>query len=657
METAIAAQFDAAAAADTAAPLRRFIAHFDEHPLADSARLRLAGKFLEQDRLLEAEMLLARVQQSADPAQAAVAAAATADLLTRAEHFEEAAACYRRIARVWPDVACRDGLTGSGLLSSIPGDSPVGQALAGRQDWPRGSVRTELSDEEALGLASQSRLYLLNILSAENLLLPGVRASLDPAEARIAVRDGIGREMIDLALSRRSGTSFYSSNYGLTRGRFHGHLLVLSMGFEVVGLDTLKLSRNAAKREVWQQDLSQAVPGALQARKYVRPIAINNPWCGPTYVPRDQQGNPVGMLGPLSDRGLTFLRDRTLICVDPIKGEEIWSRNDCVTGSELFGDQEHVVVVAPNSGQARVFRAGDGDEVRTATVPSEERRWTTFGRKILTWDDAPGKMVLRLYDPLTDSNSWSFDFLVGSKGWIVEEGEVAVLEPSGNFVIIRMADGTRAVESQLENQPSLTGIHVLASQSTYVLVTNTPITQADPNVHISPAPGGFFSPLVNGQAYAFDRQTGQSLWPQPVRLDQYGLPLQQSSELPVVVFLRQIRRTERGQSAGIVTSVLCIDKRTGQVLYSNDDIPTQTRAFEMVGDIQAGKVSLMLPARKINIQFAEQDAAPDTPSPGNLNQDNPPPPAIPANANTAPADPAKAPQDTGDQTAPVPLPP
>jgi outer membrane protein assembly factor BamB len=553
-------------------------------------------------------------------------------------------------------VKCRDGLTGNALLSSIPEDGPVGQALAARSDWPHGNIRTELSDEEALGLASHSRLYRLDILSTDNLLLPGVRASLDPAQARISVRDGIGREMIDLELSRRSGTSFYSSNYGLTRGRFYGHLLVLSMGFEVVGLDTLKVSRNAAKREIWQQDLSQSVPGAPQARKYVRPIAVNNPWCGPIYVPRDQQGNPVGMLGPLSDRGLTFLRERTLVCIDPIKGEDIWSRNDCVAGSSLFGDQEYIVVIPPNSNQVRVFRASDGDEVHTGTVPSEERRWSTFGRKILTWDDSPGKMVLRLYDPLTDSDAWAFDFLVGSKGWIIDDAEVAVLEPSGNFVIIRMADGTRAVEVQLEQQPSLTGIYVLASESTYVLVTNTPITQTEPNLHISPAPGGFFSPLVNGQAYAFDRQSGASLWPQPVGLDQYGLPLQQSSELPVVVFLRQIRKTDRGRSAGIVTSVLCVDKRTGDILYGNDDIPTQTRAFEVVGDIQTGKVSVMLPARTINIQFAEKGANPEATPQGDGKTDSSPQPPPPGDEKTDEADSAGPPPDTANEPAPAPPP-
>jgi hypothetical protein len=215
-------------------------------------------------------------------------------------------------------------------------------------------------------------------------------------------------------------------------------------------------------------------------------------------------------------------------------------------------------------------------------------------------------MVLRLYDPLTETDTWAFDFLVGSKGWIIADEAVGVLEPTGKFAIIRLADGTRTVEAKIDHQPSLTGIFVLASESTYVLVTNTPVTESPPNMQISPAPGGFFSPLVNGYAYAFDRRTGKSLWPQPVQIDQFGLPLQQSSELPVVVFLRQIRKTERGRSAGIATSVLCLDKRSGQTVYSNDDIPTQTRAFETVGDLPAAKVSLMLPARTINLTFAEE---------------------------------------------------
>ncbi len=636
MQTAIERQFDDAAGSDSLITVRRFIRHFDGHPLADKARVELAAQLIEKDRLLQAEMLLARAQQSSDRSLAGAATAGRARLLARAEHFQEAAAFYRQLAEQWPDVECVDGMTGKELLAAIPSDGPVGRALAARRQWPGGEVTASLTDDVTAEFSRNSRLYRLNVLSADALPLPGMRAALDPARARIVVRDGTGREIIQIPLTRRSGTSFYSSNFGLTRARFYGHLLVLSMGFEIMALDTLQVSPNADKREIWRHDMSQTVPGNSRTRTYVRPVAVNNPWCGPTYVPRDQLGNPVGMLGPLTDRGLTFMRGRMLVCVDPISGEEIWQRSDCVSGSSLFGDKETIVVIAPNSNQAQLYRASDGAKIRTVGVPPGDRLWRTHGRRLLTWDDLPGKMVLRLFDPLTDTDAWAFDFVVGSKGWVVEGNEVAVLEPDGQFVIIDMLSGSKTIDTRIAKEESLTGVYVLADSKRYVVVTNTPPTQAEPNVHISAAPSGYYSPLINGRAYAFDRKTGESLWPQAVRVKQFGLPLQQASELPVLSFLRQVRKTESGRATGDVTSIMCVDKRTGEVLFQDDKIPTQTRAFEMVGNLDDAVVSLLIPGKTINLQFKEEGADP-SPSEGVVEEssDGPQPDAEPPSDDSA----------------------
>jgi outer membrane protein assembly factor BamB len=325
------------------------------------------------------------------------------------------------------------------------------------------------------------------------------------------------------------------------------------------------------------------------------------------------------MLGPLTERGLTFMRGRALLCVDPARGEEIWKRTDCVAGSHVFGDDETIAVIAPHASEAQLYRAADGEKIRAARVPPADHRWTTHGRRILTWTDAPGKLVLRLYDPLTESDVWAFDFVIGSKGWIVEQEAVAVMQPDGRFVVIDMADGSKPVDTRVEKEDSLQGIYVLADSQRYILVTNTPAQPAQPNVHLSPAPPGYFSPMVNGRVYAFDRRTGESLWLAPVRVEQFGFPLQQSAQLPVLAFLRQIRRT--GNSAGISTSLICLDKRTGKTLLKDDKIPGQTQAFDMRGDLAKAEVKLLLPGTSLALKFSPDppatkptaEAAGDTP--------------------------------------------
>jgi tetratricopeptide (TPR) repeat protein len=605
MQAAIDTQFDAAVEADSTNVLRQFVRHFDGQPQADAARLHLAQRLSDQDRLIEAEVLLARAQQSSDPSVAGRATAQRAQLLTRAEHFEEAAACYRRLVEQWPDVECQDGMTGRDLLAAVPADSPLGRALAVPAQWPA-HVTVMPSDGQTLRPRSHLQEYYLNIISADHLPRPGMRAALNRANPRVLVKDGMGREVSQVPLVTRSQTTIYTSNYSLTRGRFYGHLLVLSFGFDVVALDTLRATPDAAKRELWRQDLTQTVPGAPATRRYLRPVAVSNPWSGSRYVPRDQQGNPIGMLGPLTDRGVTFLRGRALICVDPIRGDVVWKRNDCEVGSELFGDEQALVTIPPNASTAQLYRTADGVKIRSASVPPPDRRWTLYGRQILTWTEKPGEMVLRMYDPLTETDSWAHQFATGSKGWIVEQQRIAVLEPTGEFVMINMADGSAEIQTQLAPEPELQGVYVVASADHYMVATSTTAADENDNIRIEPVPSATNSPTVNSRVYAFDRKTGKLLWPAPVELEQFSLPLQQPTEIPVLTLLRRIRKTVPGQSTKPSCSVLCLDKRTGQVLLRDDEIPALTHTFDIVANREAAEMSLMLPGKSITLRFSDE---------------------------------------------------
>jgi len=155
----------------------------------------------------------------------------------------------------------------------------------------------------------------------------------------------------------------------------------------------------------------------------------------------------------------------------------------------------------------------------------------------------------------------------------------------------------------------------LRSSDQYLLATNTTVEQDD-SVQITAAPGGYHSPLINGRVYAFDRRTGVAQWPVPAVIEQYGLPLQQSTELPVLAFLRQIVRRTRGRSTAPTTSVLCIDRRDGRILFPKDDIPIQIqgRAFQMLGDPVKKTVMLLLPGKTYTIQLTDAPRPPEPPA-------------------------------------------
>ena len=81
--------------------------------------------------------------------------------------------------------------------------------------------------------------------------------------------------------------------------------------------------------------------------------------------------------------------------------------------------------------------------------------------------------------------------------------------------------------------------------------------------------------------YAFDRKSGEKLWPRPVVVQQQGLVLTQPCELPLLFFLStRHRNTPAGQpEARAIVQV--VDKRNGRVWFKRDDLPLMITNFDL----------------------------------------------------------------------------
>jgi hypothetical protein len=97
--------------------------------------------------------------------------------------------------------------------------------------------------------------------------------------------------------------------------------------------------------------------------------------------------------------------------------------------------------------------------------------------------------------------------------------------------------------------------------------------------------------MIRGRVYAFHRKTGQSQWPVPAVIENFSLPLDQPPELPMLTLLRHINSTNPPNAT---TSILCIDKRDGRILFAKDDIKGHTYAYQFVGNREKNTVSLRL---------------------------------------------------------------
>jgi hypothetical protein len=73
------------------------------------------------------------------------------------------------------------------------------------------------------------------------------------------------------------------------------------------------------------------------------------------------------------------------------------------------------------------------------------------------------------------------------------------------------------------------------------------------------------------------------------------------------VLLRQMRRSGSVSSQEMKLSVMCIDKRSGRVVYHKDDLPgTTTPTCELRGDPQAHTVSITLHSQQITLTYTHE---------------------------------------------------
>ncbi len=348
---------------------------------------------------------------------------------------------------------------------------------------------------------------------------------------------------------------------------------------------------------------------------------ITAPWGGlpQRFVAQDGYGNLIGNMGPVNFDGVCFQRFKDLKCVDPLTGSVLWTRKNVPLGCDVFGDEELLFVAPPNGGDALVLRALDGQLLGKRPVGPLEQRMTTIGRNAVVWEAADpktldSKQVVTLRDTWTGEVKWTHTFRAGAKGAVVAGEAVGVLEPSGHFILVRLADGHRLADHRLEPEEKLSGICLLRSSDQYLLVTNSPL-KVENDLTFNAAPGGLNDPLINGRVYALDRATGALRWPRPVVVQQQGLVLTQPCELPLLFFLSHRTKSTPSSQHETKSVVQVIDKRNGVTVFKKDDLPLVVQNFSLSGDHDSNAVTLALTGNTFTFQLTDQPLPPDAEPP------------------------------------------
>jgi len=592
--------------------LERFVAFYGGFAAADEARFRLADVRAASGEWLAAELLLMDLERNSNAEVARRAWARHAQLLADAGRPDDAAVYYQRLVGEWADQLCGAERTGRQWFEALPAGHAVREALSGRPTFPTGVVKVnELSQEfDPSGARTP--------VDVEGLRGPFYRSlslfvSQSAQRNSVSADDGLGNRLWNLPLQDPSHPELpiIAPNAGLSQGRVHGHLAVVSYGYHLFAIDPLGSRQSNGPRLLWRADLGDAVPGMGRSQGIIQQQATQR-FAPPKFYAADQFNRRIGNTACLGEIGLVYQRGRVLCCVSPVTGKLQWTRDDIPPGADLFGDGEVLCVIPPGQ-DALVLDAVDGNDLGRRKAPPPDQRVQTLGRCVLSWTDLGAKGELRYQDLWEDRQVWSAEFPVRAKAWLVDGESIGVFEPEGRFVLLNIADGKKLIDAQLDAERKISEVYVFPSRDQYNLLVTHTVDRRRRSL-ISPVSGSYNNPaaIVNGKLYGFDRATGRKLWDKPYEIENQGMLLKQPTELPVLMFLCQ--NNENGRPGRKQANLLCIDKRTGRAAY-NESFPISDTlvGMKMTGDAAKRSVTVSTVGKTVELQFTDEPVAPEPP--------------------------------------------
>ena len=551
---------------------------------------RIAQDEIAAERLLAAEQWLTFLQAAGDPDMAVSASQQLAKLYRNRLRWDSVYELMKRVETEWPEGENLDAQSGREMakaeLDALLQDADKIRLGPGQlQNWSAGRVERTKKLPEGSSREQFTELLSIDLREADGAWNPDNRIVYDRGTHQVIVLDGNGHVRVSVPVRDprvRRTLNFYSGHHDFIHAKLSGHLLVVSLGYEVLAINLLDdVEGRPSQRVLWRTNVTSqdAVPAMAQTD----PRKVENPWVIEPIVPMDKNRHRVGMLGPVGVSGVCFQRSTELRCVDALTGDVRWARKGLPHGCSVFGDDEFVFVVPPKATSASVFSMADGAERGQRPVPSDDRRWMTLGRSVLTWDGKHGAgddLTLRLYDVWNQTDTWKLTYSDGSRAHAIDDKELVVMQPDGKLQVLDLGDGRTLLEAELLPEQMLKNVFAIRSRDQYLIITNRSVRKTagrrgnfGNSRHVSLGP----APNIHGRVYAFDRVTAEPMWPVPAEIAGFKLPLSQAANSPLLLFVRYMNRSFQAEAGGAVrsrsqTELLCLDRRDGRLLTRDDAV-------------------------------------------------------------------------------------
>jgi outer membrane protein assembly factor BamB len=362
----------------------------------------------------------------------------------------------------------------------------------------------------------------------------------------------------------------------------------------------------ADKKKLWEVDLFGATPNTVVLQQGPVNQQIEADGLRLTYA--DGWSTKVGQLWVVEATYTVVLTKDGLIAKDNARGTILWTKTNVNPRTHMVGDGELVFLydVNPdgNVSPVRCYRAADGVEV---TVPDSSaafqnvKRSKFYGRKVLSFDDEPGKKALRMYDLFTGKDIWSKP--LGGDGFQLRSEDddfTGYVTTTGDVVVLNAADGKELFKSKLDEK--MLGKHMekvneavlFADADRFFIVLNRPHDNANNRGGNNPVfTQAIRSVRVNGPMYAFDRKNGQRLWFTDEQMDDQNVSLEQFADLPIIIAASQYQKfAANGNFEGQFMKFLAIDKATGKLKYAKQGV-SQGQYYSIVTDPKAGTIEVL----------------------------------------------------------------
>jgi outer membrane protein assembly factor BamB len=575
----------------TAAELRHYLAHMDQLPGSDDVRVALTNFLISRDRVQEAEIEVLKLAWSPDKKHRTVADELSATL---AKKFEKAATPSR--SRGWP--------AGQVKAESFPATANIENESRGNRGAPEkmaGYRQLRIEQESPSDSASPIQWYV----------------AMDCSE--IVGRNPLGDDVVHIPVEQNGIKPYRDSS--LAHAAQLGRMLYVAIGGRIMAINSPGGAAEGAPDLMWQTDPMSRYAVTAQPSRRAIGDNISRANRRPVYhswSPRKRMigslGSGVYALGPVTPRGIVYQEGDLLKCVDPLNGDVFWTRSDIPAGCELFGDSEYVCAADASARIAYVIRVVDGRLIGKRELPKYE--WLlTAGRNVaeigFEMNGENRALVIRVSDIVGQETIYEHKFALASRITVVEPSGICVFEPTGKFQLIDVRSGETLIDRELEALPDANGIHAMSAGDQLFLFVSSP-----PNQQYKSLVQQSDFPLINGRVYAFNLTSGESTWAQPAMVRSRGIVLAQPRDVPFLVFAYRKRVRDAKTGGGSQLRLLCIDKRNGYTVYSNDGLAdTSITRFRIRGE-QEGEsaVAIEMSASRIVLTLTDDPVTAQTPT-------------------------------------------